>query len=79
MPTMSTRTPAETLRLIVRNMGDVPEDFNDRYSLQELISLAPFVACSVGSPAGVPCTRPAGHKHNARNRETHEGKDYSRW
>ncbi len=33
------RTPAETLRLIVRNLNDTPEDFNDRFTLEQLIAI----------------------------------------
>lgn len=33
------RTPADMLRLMVRNMGDVREDFNDRFTLAELVAI----------------------------------------
>ena len=33
------RTGAETLRLIVRNIGDCRESFNDRFTLDELIKI----------------------------------------
>lgn len=50
-PLRSPRSGADLLRLIVRNMDDAPESFNDQFSAAELFNIyAAHIACGWDYP-----------------------------